>query len=481
MALATQCPHCGTMFRVAADQLKLRGGIVRCGACQQVFDGNKGLVDLSAAPPSAAAGASAAPDVLPEPAATADATLVIEAVDAPAPDAPADDSAAVPEQDEDGVPIYTLEFDRTFSPYGILPKVAEDGAGSPDEAPPPEAEAEPETEAEPASETEPETETEPEPEPEPEPASEAAPEPEPPQASPPESPAPEPAAGEPSPAAHPAVLDLPVDEELVAAPLPGGEHDEHEDPAPAPAPRSPAGRGPAAPVADVPSMLRRESSGGQATIQPPPQLKQPPVSPRARAAESRARRSKLTPTRIEPPKLRVPESDEPEFVRRGRQREQSGKALRIGVAVGSVLLLLALVFQAAIASRDTLAARYPGLKPALVSACGLVGCRVELPADIDQLVIETGELTTLGGNAYTLSTLLRNEATLVQAWPSIELTLTDADDKPLVRRVFGPRDYLRDGARQAAGFKARAEQPVKLHFRLEGLEPSGYHIAVFYP
>ncbi|WP_078033802.1 DUF3426 domain-containing protein [Massilia sp. KIM] len=525
MALATQCPHCGTMFRVAADQLKLRGGIVRCGACQQVFDGNKGLVDLSAAPPSPADGASAAPASQPEPAATADTTLVIDAVDVPAsaptfaaPDA-GDDAAIVPEQEEDGVPIYTLEFDRTFSPYGILPKVAEDGAGTPEEAAEPDAEPEPVAELEPApvadpepvAEPEPELELEPEPEPEvepkpepepeaesesepepltaPEPRSEAAPGPEPepkPLEEPlPEPPAPEtPAAAEPSTTAQSAVLDLPVDEELVAAPLPGGEHDEHEEhdrPAPAAATRPPAGRGPAAPVGDVPSMLRRESSGGQATIQPPPQLKQPPVSPRARAAESRARRSKLTPTRIEPPKLRVPESDEPEFVRRGRQREQSGKALRIGLAVGSVLLLLALAFQVAISFRDTLAARYPGLKPALVSACGLVGCSVELPANIDQLVIETGELTTLGGNAYTLSTLLRNEATLVQAWPSIELTLTDADDKPLVRRVFGPRDYLRDGARQAAGFKARAEQPVKLHFRLEGLEPSGYHIAVFYP
>jgi predicted Zn finger-like uncharacterized protein len=40
MALATQCPHCHTTFRVASDQLKLRGGIVRCGACQSIFDGN---------------------------------------------------------------------------------------------------------------------------------------------------------------------------------------------------------------------------------------------------------------------------------------------------------------------------------------------------------------------------------------------------------------------------------------------------------
>jgi predicted Zn finger-like uncharacterized protein len=38
MALGARCPNCQALFRVAADQLKLRGGLVRCGACQQVFD-----------------------------------------------------------------------------------------------------------------------------------------------------------------------------------------------------------------------------------------------------------------------------------------------------------------------------------------------------------------------------------------------------------------------------------------------------------
>ena len=142
---------------------------------------------------------------------------------------------------------------------------------------------------------------------------------------------------------------------------------------------------------------------------------------------------------------------------------------------------MALATQAAYSFRDTLAARYPGMRPALTSLCGVLGCRVGLPANIEKLVIETGELTTLGGNAYSYTTLLRNEGALVQAWPSIELTLSDADDKPLVRRVFGPRDYLPAGPLLGAGFAAHAEQPVKLHFRVAEPAPSGYHIAVFYP
>jgi len=38
MALATRCPRCDATFRVVSDQLKLRGGLVRCGGCRHVFD-----------------------------------------------------------------------------------------------------------------------------------------------------------------------------------------------------------------------------------------------------------------------------------------------------------------------------------------------------------------------------------------------------------------------------------------------------------
>lgn len=38
MALTTRCPQCHAVFRVVADQLKLRGGLVRCGQCATVFD-----------------------------------------------------------------------------------------------------------------------------------------------------------------------------------------------------------------------------------------------------------------------------------------------------------------------------------------------------------------------------------------------------------------------------------------------------------
>lgn len=365
MALATQCPHCGTQFRVAADQLKLRGGIVRCGACQQIFDGNSALIDLAAGP--------------------------VPVVAAPA-DAPADESPTTSSPPVDETPVEML------APV-----------------------SEPVTE--PVSEPVAQQKSEPEPAP-----------------TPPSTPEPE----------------------TLPAPEPSREH--------------------TADSIGPPTLLLRESSGGS-----PPIASSVPASPRNRAAEARARRVKAAPPRIDeaskppPPPKPKPDIDEPEFVRSTRQREASSKTTRIALAVGSVLLLIVLVVQAAVSFRDVLAARHPGLRPALVSTCALLGCSVNLPARPEQLVIETGELITLGGNAYTFSTVLRNQGDMALAWPSLELTLNDLDDKPLVRRVFAPRDYAGAAAAAPTGFAARGEQQVRIHFRLEGAEPSGYHIAVFYP
>ena len=540
MALATQCPHCGTMFRVASDQLKLRGGIVRCGACQEIFDGSATLVDLDALParapvaPKAATGPGPAPAATPATAAVTAPAVVSDAVPAAASDtapvtasvtAPAADAApaaapdasahataaaeadslpftivdgpaetgdaetggaasAAPDVDEQ--PVYTLDFDHTFDPFGILPKadVTDDAGPAPASADQPAADAnETAAVAEPAVE-DPITTAAPPAAAETAPMADAA------AADAQADPIAEPVSVEAAPAqrsaAKPAPIapaqgriepgfGLPVDEELVALPPP-----DHGPETAAPASAAPVR------AADAPPLPMREAAASVINAHAPSLPSAPPVarSPAARRADkAAARRSRLTPTKIDaPPKIRVPEADEPEFVRRSRQQEQTGRTRKIAMLAGSIVLLLILIAQGAITFRNALAARFPGAKPALESGCAMLGCRVELPAQIDNLVIETGELTTLGGGAYAFTTLLRNQGATTQAWPNLELSLTDADDKPLVRRVFAPRDYLGTAsAPAAAGLAPRVEQAIKLHFRVDDLQPSGYHIAVFYP
>ncbi len=48
MSLATRCPACGTAFRVVEDQLRVSEGWVRCGRCEEVFNGRDDLFELAA-------------------------------------------------------------------------------------------------------------------------------------------------------------------------------------------------------------------------------------------------------------------------------------------------------------------------------------------------------------------------------------------------------------------------------------------------
>ncbi|MND86944.1 hypothetical protein D3C80_789270 [compost metagenome] len=62
-SFVTQCPHCQTSFRVNHNQLSVARGVVRCGACLQVFNAAKQLLEQSAAQQPAVEPASAEPTV----------------------------------------------------------------------------------------------------------------------------------------------------------------------------------------------------------------------------------------------------------------------------------------------------------------------------------------------------------------------------------------------------------------------------------
>lgn len=62
----TQCPHCGTSFRVKEEHLAVANGSVRCGACLQVFSARNHLVNSAqSAPKAATSGPSARSKVAP--------------------------------------------------------------------------------------------------------------------------------------------------------------------------------------------------------------------------------------------------------------------------------------------------------------------------------------------------------------------------------------------------------------------------------
>jgi len=150
--------------------------------------------------------------------------------------------------------------------------------------------------------------------------------------------------------------------------------------------------------------------------------------------------------------------------------------------VGSLLLAVLLLTQAAYLFRVELAARLPGLKPTLVAVCGKLHCNVPLPSNADLISIESSDLETDPAQAgiITLSITLRNHAPYVQGYPNIELTLTDTNDAPVGRRVFHPPEYLKEAEDEKIGLAGNRENTIRLAIDASGIKAAGYRLFLFY-
>ena len=152
-------------------------------------------------------------------------------------------------------------------------------------------------------------------------------------------------------------------------------------------------------------------------------------------------------------------------------------------AVAASLLLLLAIAQAAYFFRVDLAAHLPGLKPALNGYCRILRCSVPLPQKTSLMSIESSDLEAdpAHENQITLNALLRNRAAYAQAFPNLELTINDTQDKPLARRIFKPKDYLPPQESEQTGLLPNHELGIKLYLGTADLRPTGYRLVLFYP
>ncbi len=152
------------------------------------------------------------------------------------------------------------------------------------------------------------------------------------------------------------------------------------------------------------------------------------------------------------------------------------KARSWGFRLGVAFLLLAFALQWLWIERHALATRDLRMGRALNAVCRFAGCEI-LPLQMrDGVVIESSSLTPHeGGLLFSWS--VRNVTAHTLQTPALELTLLDAQDKALVRRVLlvaqqgAPRALVPDQVWSA-----------QLHLQPEaGLLPAGYRVISFYP
>jgi predicted Zn finger-like uncharacterized protein len=130
------------------------------------------------------------------------------------------------------------------------------------------------------------------------------------------------------------------------------------------------------------------------------------------------------------------------FVRDARRKIFWRKpVVRVLLALVALLLVALLVLQLAVQQRNELAVFQPRLKPALQTVCEVMGCIVGPVRQIETIVIDSSSFNKVNDSVYRLSFSIKSTASTPVAMPALEVTLTDAQDQVLIRRVLTPAQF----------------------------------------
>ncbi|MDF2816901.1 MAG: rane protein [Stenotrophomonas rhizophila] len=140
--------------------------------------------------------------------------------------------------------------------------------------------------------------------------------------------------------------------------------------------------------------------------------------------------------------------------------------------VGGLVVLLLL--QIAVADRARLAAD-AGSRPWIAGLCSVLRCSLpawQEPAAFSMISRDVRPVPGQPG-ALQVQASFRNDARWAQAWPSLRLSLSDADGRVIGTRVFAPHDYLDPTADAASVLEPG--QSAQIAFRVR--EPAASTVA----
>ncbi len=143
----------------------------------------------------------------------------------------------------------------------------------------------------------------------------------------------------------------------------------------------------------------------------------------------------------------------------------------------SLVLLVLLLMQLLYHFRTEVVQRVPEM----AGLYAMAAVDVPLPQNSELVGIDVSDLQADNARGLlVLQATVRNRATFDQAWPSLELTLTDTQDEVISRRVLSAEEYLPPGSHTPA-FAGRSDIAIKLWLEARGVGASGYRLYLFYP
>lgn len=154
---------------------------------------------------------------------------------------------------------------------------------------------------------------------------------------------------------------------------------------------------------------------------------------------------------------------------------------RFGGLLAASLLGLALLVQLLTYERDRIAATAPGFKPVLEAVCAWMQCSVAPLRQIESVLIDSASFNKLRADVYRLNLTLKNTAATAVALPALELSLTDAQDQALIRRVFLVGELDVPSEVLAAGSESAVSLTLAIKTNGNAERIAGYRVLAFYP
>ncbi len=176
---------------------------------------------------------------------------------------------------------------------------------------------------------------------------------------------------------------------------------------------------------------------------------------------------------------RDPEHDEVSFVRAARRKAFWRRpSVRLVLSLFALTALVALALQVAVQERDRIVAMDARARPWLVKLCAPLQCEIAPQRQIADVVIDSSSFNKARGDSYQLTLTMKSQATIPLAMPAVELTLTDTQDQPVLRRVLLPTDMAAPAELPARGEWSAS---VAVIVTTGGARVAGYRLLAFYP
>ena len=188
------------------------------------------------------------------------------------------------------------------------------------------------------------------------------------------------------------------------------------------------------------------------------------------------------PGRRQPEAVADPNAPLPDFLA-DDPASRRARWLWMGAAFLAALLI---VTQIGYRFRAELAAAAPQMRDTLRSLCRPLRCEVPLPRRPELMSIDSSELQADAKREglIVLNAIIRNRARFPQDYPALELTLTDEADRPVLRRVLAPTEYLEQARREELvreGIAGGTEAVLRVFLDTSRTRATGYRLYLFYP